>query len=532
MHAVPRLRAPAFTIALLALPLALLAGPTASAVVGSSTWTTGGYDLTNSRNNSAETTISPSNVAGLHPAWTFTTAGDVSATPAVDDMSVYFPDSGGYVYGVDRATGQQRWRASGPAITGIPGDYARATPAIAGNALILGDQGGKFGTPGNPTGAYVFALNKNTGALLWRTQVDSHFTAIVTQSAQVKGNTAFVGVASNEEAYASQVLGQGYVCCSFRGSALALNVNTGAILWKTYMAPPGYSGSGVWGSTPAYDAKRDTLYVSTGNNYSVPAATVTCLEGAADPSTCLSPADHFDSIVALNASTGAVRWATRALSDDVWNVDCGLGFPPFDTVGPNCPISIEGPDFDFGQAPTLMSVKVGGKTIDTVSAGQKAGIYWMLNRDTGAVIWNTQVGPGGTLGGLQWGSAQDGKRIYVADSNSGALFQAGFWAALDPATGAILWQTADPSWAGPYTGYSAQGMVSSANGVVYACTLNYAGTMYAMDAATGQVRWSFDSGGSCLGGAAISKGTVFWGSGYRVFAPFTRGNNKLYAFTL
>ena len=81
-------------------------------------------------------------------------------------------------------------------------------------------------------------------------------------------------------------------------------------------------------------------------------------------------------------------------------------------------------------------------------------------------------------------------------------------------------------------GYSAQGPVSAANGVVYACSLNPVGSnMYAMDAATGQVKWSYASGASCLGGAAIANGTVYWGTGYRVFAPLTTGGNKLFAFT-
>ena len=80
----------------------------------------------------------------------------------------------------------------------------------------------------------------------------------------------------------------------------------------------------------------------------------------------------------------------------------------------------------------------------------------------------------------------------------------GWWSALDPATGDELWRTVDPgtgiggescafifpgcTWAaiGIGFGYSAQGPVSAANGVVYACSLNPVGSnMYAMDAATG-----------------------------------------------
>jgi polyvinyl alcohol dehydrogenase (cytochrome) len=55
--------------------------------------------------------------------------------------------------------------------------------------------------------------------------------------------------------------------------------------------------------------------------------------------------------------------------------------------------------------------------------------------------------------------------------------------------------------------------------------------MYAMSGATGEILWSFESGGSCLSGAAISKGMVFWGSGYSNFGGGTP-NNVLYAFGL
>ena len=73
-------------------------------------------------------------------------------------------------------------------------------------------------------------------------------------------------------------------------------------------------------------------------------------------------------------------------------------------------------------------------------------------------MWNTLVGPGGDQGGFEWGSAYDGSRIYVSLTDqhhisyelteNGVLTSqtttGGSWAALDPATGKILWQTADP----------------------------------------------------------------------------------------
>ena len=96
---------------------------------------------------------------------------------------------------------------------------------------------------------------------------------------------------------------------------------------------------------------------------------------------------------------------------------------------------------------------------------------------------------------------------------------------MDSSTGAILWQTTPPN------GGSTSGPVTTANGVVFGCSLDPLGYMYALNGATGQVLWSFASGGSCLSGAAISGGMLFWGSGYSNFGLGTP-NNKLYAFGL
>jgi polyvinyl alcohol dehydrogenase (cytochrome) len=60
---------------------------------------------------------------------------------------------------------------------------------------------------------------------------------------------------------------------------------------------------------------------------------------------------------------------------------------------------------------------------------------------------------------------------------------------------------------------------------------SYAGQMYALDTITGNILWSFQSGGSVLDGPSIVDGTVYWGSGYRRIRPGI-GNNKVFAFSL
>src|SRR5690606_7335323 len=113
--------------------------------------------------------------------------------------------------------------------TGHANDFARTTPAIAGNALILGNQAGRRAD----VGATVFAVDKRTGDKLWATQVDEHPAAIVTSSPVVYKDVIYVGISSWEEFRAPGP----YVCCSFRGSVVALDVHTGKIVWKAWMTP-------------------------------------------------------------------------------------------------------------------------------------------------------------------------------------------------------------------------------------------------------------------------------------------------------
>jgi polyvinyl alcohol dehydrogenase (cytochrome) len=290
------------------------------------------------------------------------------------------------------------------------------------------------------------------------------------------------------------------------------------------MVPTGYSGGAVWGSTPAIDAKSNTVYISTGNNYSVPDAAKQCQLDGGTASECLSPDDHVDAMLALDMTTGQITWATGVQGFDDWIVSCIVNVP-------NCPVS-PGPDFDFGSGPHLFKAKIGTGQRLLVGAGAKSGIYWALDAKTGEIVWSTQAGPGSTLGGIEWGSATDGKRIYVAEANAGflpyqndpSLPAVGSWAALDPATGQILWQTSDPS------GSFDTGAVSVSNGVVYAGSMS--GHMYALDAASGKVLRDIVGEGSSNAGPAISnQGVVYWGNGYGRFGLGTP-STTFYAFSL
>jgi polyvinyl alcohol dehydrogenase (cytochrome) len=490
-------------------------------------WSMAGQNIDDTHFQAAEHEISPANAGRLAPRWTLTTAGAISATPTVDDGAVYVPDYGGKLWAVAAGSGRVLWSRDISSYTGVAGDLSRTSPAVYRDELILGD--GWILSP-NTTGARVFAVDRRTGALVWSTVVDIDPASMITGSPVIYDGVAYIGISSK---------GEGTTADSFRGAVIALDAATGKLLWKAYMVPsnnggsdsnkPGYySGNAVWESSFAVDPRRGLLYVDTGNNYSVPAGVCTTPEQTG----CTPPAadDYVDSILALKLSDGAVAWADPTVNGDLWTL-----------------LQPVGPDFDFGAGPNLFTTAspVTGRPEQLLGAGQKSGVYWAVDPATGKVVWQTQVGPAGNggLGGIEYGAATDGRRVYAAEGDTanipytlggsgpyaGQTVTGGSWAALDPATGRILWQTPDPQ------GSPDISFVSAANGVVYGGSLAATGTnMYALDAATGKILWSFASGGSVTGGAAIAGGSVYWGSGYCGTACFTAptNNDKVYAFAL
>jgi len=505
-------------------------------------WRFWGGNIRNTHSSLVEHRLSADNVSNLAVKWTFTTGGDVTATPTVKDGAVYVPDFAGNLFKIDAQTGVAIWSVKISAYTGNPKSFSRNSPAIVGGMIILGDQ----------VSATVLAINKDTGTLIWKTLVDPLPAARITNSPVVFGDRVYVGVSSNEEVFALTI--PNYVL-GFRGSVRALDLNTGAVVWTTYTVPDtDYTGAAVWGSNFAVDPERGSLYVSTGDNYSIPEVASLCLEGATSVQSqlaCLDPNDYVDSVLSLDLQDGHIKWADRLQGADTFLATCL--FPGIPHRIP-CPVP-QGPDYDFGSGPNLFTIAKhdhdrgdgdhdrDDRRIDIVGAGEKSGIYWALKADDGDVLWSTQVGPGGHYGGIEWGSAVDDRHIYVAIDNDDhhtpytlapdhtITVNAGSWAALDPADGTILWQIPatgnDPK--NPAFPAPALGQVSAANGVVYAGSMS--GDMVAIEAKTGEILWKFASGGSVVCGPSIVDGTVYWGSGYANLGKGI-GNNKLYAFTV
>ncbi|WP_378740841.1 PQQ-binding-like beta-propeller repeat protein [Nocardia brasiliensis] len=492
-------------------------------------WPMWQFDPTGSRFNSNETTLTPDTVSNLQLKWAFAFPDTIAASsqPAVVDGTVYVGGRNGTFYALDAETGSTRWafQAETPLGGNLPTYGLRNGPAVADGLVYFGDNS-----------ARMWALDAKTGALRWVRQLDDHDYAIITGSPLVFEGRVYVGVSSQELGAATH---DAYPCCTFRGSMVALDAATGDVQWKYYTIPqpqptggkPDFAPSGapIW-SSPTIDVNSRTLYYTSGNPYSgYP-------EGA-------------EAIGALDIDTGTARWVRRMTpGDPPWNGRCAV--PP---PGGNCPDP--GHDFDFGSQANIFSID--GRMV--VGAGQKSGVYHLLDATTGEIVWQTRLStpepvlpiPGSeSLQGIQWGASYDGRHLYVATYQA----QPGTLYALNPADGAVVWSTPNPATGClidpppipnlPLCQLAMPNAVSSTPGMVYEGSLD--GKMRVFSADTGAILWEYNTartfktvngvpgvGGGINGhGAVVANGMLFTNSGYGRQITTGMPGNVLLAFGL
>ena len=265
----------------------------------------------------------------------------------------------------------------------------------------------------------------------------------------------------------------------------------------------------MW-SSPTLDLKRGLIYVATGNGYSDPEIKTA------------------DALVAMDLTTGEIRWSQQA-NPDMFNWDCGGKGARGPQTG-NCPEEA-GTDVDFGASPILVDLD-GGRQM--LLAGQKSGVIWGFDPDKkGKVVWQTRIGKGGPGGGIQWGIAYSPETRLVfaplADAVRDEPASGGGLFAMDAATGKLMWHSASPapSCAGIPGCSSAQRSPPTAiPGVVFSPSMD--GHIRAFAAATGKIIWDFDAvreyttvngipgrGGSFSStGPVVAGGMLYVNSGY------------------
>ena len=494
-------------------------------------WNGWGSDLSNTRFQSAAG-LTAAQIPNLKLKWAFAFQGAfiASGQPTVIGGRIFVPSSNRKIYSLDAKTGCQYWAFEADA-----GVRAAITVAEVNHRLVamFGDQR-----------ANAYSLDASTGDLIWKIKADDNPRSKIVGAPAYLDGRLYVPITAGEE---GMPLNTKYECCIGRGALTALDAATGKTVWKTYTVPEpkptgenkmgtrtwGPSGASIW-SAPTIDAEKKIIYAATGDNFS-------------DPATKTS-----DAVMAFEMSTGKVLWTTQLTENDAYNSACHL------ETRENCP-ETDGPDYDLG-ASAILTKLPNGKKVLLVS--QKSGVAHGLDAETGKVLWEHRVGRGGTLGGIQWGSASDGKNMYVANSDiswtknekgfarsaRGGLEQrtldpktGGGLFAIDAASGKRVWAAAPPVCGDhPNCSPAQSAAVSAIPGVVFSGAVD--GHMRAYSAKDGKVLWDFDtsrefqtvngltaSGGAIDGpGPAISAGMVFFCSGYGIWGG--KAGNVLLAF--
>lgn len=480
---------------------------------GWSGWSPG---LVNTRFQSAQDAgLSAADVPRLQPKWVFAFPDTtlLRSQPAVYRGRVFVGSQDGTAYSLDAATGCTHWST----VVNAEVRSSMTVAEVAGKPTVFfGDSAG-----------YYYALDGETGKQLWNLRPDDHPTIRGTATPVFYQGRLYIGVSSIEEGLA---VSPGYVCCTFRGSESAVDAATGKVIWKRYMiaetakpqrktkrgaAVMGPSGVGVW-TAPTLDPEHDTLYITTGDNYS-------------DPPTALS-----DAVVALRMSTGEILWSKQLTAKDSWNGACYLA------GNQNCPDS-DGPDFDFAASSVLTLLPDGRRAL---LLGQKSGLVYAVDPDRkGQTLWQSRAGKGGTVGGIEWGVASDGRNLYAALSDidfqvtmlpgtgnreykldpdkGGGIF------AFRVDNGERVWQAAPLGCGGkPACSPAQSSAVTGIPGAVFSGSLD--GHLRAYATETGKIIWDFDTarefktvngisghGGAIdVAGPVVANGMVFAVSGY------------------
>jgi polyvinyl alcohol dehydrogenase (cytochrome) len=495
------------------------ANPNVANPLAGPAWNGWSPDNANSRFQREDAGLSADDVPDLTLQWAFGVPGVTASGSHVTVVGerLYFGARNGIVYSLDKKTGCVAWTFE--ADGGV-----RSTPVVADDSgtstVFFGDA---FGN--------VYALDALTGEPRWREKLDSHAVAMITGALVYHEGRLYVPVSSLEEG-ASRT--PSYECCTFRGSLVSLDADSGKEIWRTRMIARGSEPTGVnragartWGpsgaaiwSAPTLDPDNNRIYVTTGDNYSLPAT------------------GNSDAVMALALDTGAILWTQQTLPGDAWTASC-LEARSVDAV--NCPEGA-GPDYDFGSSAALATTADGSSVL---LAGQKSGVLFGLDPEDGDLLWQHAVSEGGVLGGIEWGFATDGDVAYVATSEAfeQSAGDAGGLHAVDVRDGSAVWYSppSQDSCANRNGCNTAQpGAVSAIEGVVFAGSLD--GHLRAHAAETGEVMWDFDTvrefatvngvpahGGALSGpGVAIAGGMLFVSSGYSNFGMMP--GNVLLAF--
>ncbi len=491
-----------------------------------------GIDYRNSRFQPAGTGgISATDVSDLELKWAFAYPNAIQARsqPSVAGGTIFVGSQNGTVYALDAKTGCVRWTYRAS---------AEVRTAISVSFWAEGEENVHPVAYFGDILARAYAVDAQTGEVQWMIKVDDHPNATITGAPVVVEDRLYVPVSSLEVVNA---IDPAYECCTFRGSLVALNTADGSIVWKSYAIDQPATEAGV---TSAGTRILAPSGAPIWNSPTVDLKRRRLYAGTGENYS--SPAgDTSDAIIAFDMDSGEVIWVNQATAGDAWNVGCLSQYAPDPA---NCPEE-DGPDFDFAASSILVELPDGR---DLLVAGQKSGDAMAIDPDTGKTLWRKRVGRGGVQGGVHFGIAAEGSIAYIPINDMAypedvtrykfkTPARPGMFA-LDAATGEVRWENlADDVCDGlQFCNPGISSAVTAIPGAVIAGHLD--GRLRIYDAGDGAVLWEYDTrqsvetvsgesahGGSMSGGGpTVADGMLYVNSGYGIY--FHMPGNVLLAF--
>ena len=438
----------------------LIAFTVMAALLSGCDWTTYFQNNGHAGFGVGEDGFTPASAQNLRLAWQASDGGQyhgVFSQPVVSNGNVYWGSFDGYERATD-TSGHLVWQTFlGLTVGGTDCDPYEA--GVASTATIRSDQ--PVGSASSVLyvgggNSRVYALNADTGAVLWSRSVGSNPQHFVWSSPAVFGNSVYIGVASYGD------------CPLVQGQVLQLDRTTGAVQHTFNVVPNGCTGGGVWG-TPTIDEAAGTLYVATGNG-----------------GDCASNEPLTESLVELRTSDLSLAgwWA----------------IPPQDQIF----------DSDFGTTPTLFNGVLDGHAYGLVGVINKNGTYYTFVRDALGFgpAWRVAISDAGVVPQEGTGdiasAAYDGNALYVGGEGGQVDGQTctGSVSALNPSTGAFIWRHC-------FTDGFVLGGVTGASGGVIA--VGEGNNISVLSTATGASAFTFTGTGPFFGPPSIANGALYEG---------------------
>ncbi len=429
-------------------------------------WSMYGYDLAHDFNNTQETSISVASAPNLSLITSIPdvqTQGNnfvtgISGQVATFNGNLYYGSWDGYFRAATPAgkllwsifIGQLNIPTCVPAIAGIGGTPTYAVVNGIPTIYIAGGNG------------WMYALNANTGAVIWSTLLgDTNTGYYIWDSPEVYNGSVYIGVSSYGD------------CPNIPGTLNKLDWATGAVQGVFNIVPQGCTGGGQWG-TPTIDTAAGVIYIATGN----------LLSCSYEP--------YAQAVVAVNAAT------MQPIA--TWQIPLSLA----DATG----------DADFGNTATLFSATINGQVVPMVGVTSKDGQFSAFQRvttnftGTWTPVWNATVSDPGDCPDCDSGSvspaAFDGQTLYVGGGRitvNGVTY-ASVLEAINPATGAFIWRQF-------FTDGPILGATTLANGVV---AVGHGPTITLHNAATGAILFHFTdpaTNAAFYGAITMANGRVY-----------------------